>query len=99
MVVPKESQGQLQGGQRTYNTLMVQQTHADNLHSFGASLSYASSDGKAGAADSQILEDAMLDDGDEIILLSDKSCKDSGCGYTRPGGVAYREIACVNLQQ
>lgn len=32
----------------------------------------------------------MLQDDVEVIILSDKSCDDGGCGYTRPGGVAYR---------
>ena len=34
----------------------------------------------------------MLEDDIEVILLSDRSCNDSDCGYTRPGGVAYRTL-------
>ena len=60
---------------------------------FGASLSYASSDGKFGAASSQILSNEMIDDDNELTILSDKSCNDGGCGYTRPGGVAYRTLS------
>ncbi|KAL2041325.1 hypothetical protein N7G274_005707 [Stereocaulon virgatum] len=56
---------------------------------FGISLSYASSDGQSGAASSQVLSDSMIEDDVEVIVLSDKSCDDGGCGYTRPGGVAY----------
>ena len=33
----------------------------------------------------------MIEDDVEVILLSDKSCDDGGCGYMRPGGVAYRK--------
>ncbi|MCJ1266394.1 target of Sbf [Lobaria immixta] len=62
---------------------------ADGGESFGASLSYASSDGTCGAASAQILSDAMLQDNVELTVLSDKSCDDGSCGYTRPGGVAY----------
>lgn len=34
----------------------------------------------------------MLKDNVELTVLSDKSCDDGGCGYTRPGGVAYRKF-------
>ncbi len=33
----------------------------------------------------------MIGDDTEVIVLSDKSCDDGGCGYTRPGGVSYRK--------
>ncbi|KAL9103223.1 MAG: hypothetical protein Q9163_001710 [Psora crenata] len=56
---------------------------------FGASLSYASPDGKYGVPSSRILKNAMIDDDVEIIILSNENCEDGGCGYTRPGGVAY----------
>ncbi|KAL9130502.1 MAG: hypothetical protein Q9217_001322 [Psora testacea] len=56
---------------------------------FGASLSYASSDGQSGAATSRVLKNAMIEDNAEVIILSAKACGDGGCGYTRPGGVAY----------
>lgn len=55
----------------------------------GNSLSYASADAKSGAASPEILADKMLDDGDEIIIMTDQACKDGDCGATRPGGVAY----------
>ena len=32
----------------------------------------------------------MIEDDVEVIVMSGKSCDDGGCGYTRPGGVAYR---------
>lgn len=34
----------------------------------------------------------MIPDGTEVVIMSDKSCNDGGCGYTRPNGVAYREL-------
>ncbi|KAL9138139.1 MAG: hypothetical protein Q9175_000656 [Cornicularia normoerica] len=58
---------------------------------FGASLSYASSDGQSGAATPQVLSNAMIEDDTEVIIMTDRSCDDGGCGYTRPGGVAYRK--------
>ncbi len=66
---------------------------------FGASLSYASSDGNSGAASSQLLSNKMLEDDVEVIILSDKSCDDGSCGYTRPGGVAYRMLSQFSLFQ
>lgn len=33
----------------------------------------------------------MIDDNVEFIIMSDRRCDDGGCGYTRPGGVAYRK--------
>lgn len=62
------------------------------IHSFGASLSYASCDGQSGASSPQILSDTMIPDGTEIVIMSDKSCNDGGCGYTRPNSVSYREL-------
>ncbi|KAL9633243.1 MAG: hypothetical protein Q9164_004816 [Protoblastenia rupestris] len=56
---------------------------------FGASLSYASSNGQYGAASSRVLENAMIEDNVEVIMLSNQTCNDGGCGYTHPGGVAY----------
>ncbi|KAF6225341.1 hypothetical protein HO173_012826 [Letharia columbiana] len=56
---------------------------------FGASLSYASSDGQSGAASPQVLSNAMIEDDTEVIIMTDQSCDDGGCGFTRPGGVAY----------
>ena len=58
---------------------------------FGASLSYASHDGVSGVETPQILSNEMLKDNTEIVIMSDRSCDDGGCGYTRPGGLAYRE--------
>ncbi|KAL9077769.1 MAG: hypothetical protein Q9161_000141 [Pseudevernia consocians] len=60
---------------------------------FGASLSFASSDGQAGAASSQVLSNAMIEDDTEVIIMTDQSCNDGGCGFTRPGGVAYRKLS------
>lgn len=31
----------------------------------------------------------MLEDDTELVILSDQSCADGDCGYTRPGGLAY----------
>lgn len=39
----------------------------------------------------------MIEDDVEVILMSDKSCSDGGCGYTRPGGVAYRKLRKAGL--
>lgn len=55
----------------------------------GMSLSYASADAKSGAPYPQVLANQMLGDGDEVIIMTDKACKDGDCGMTRPGGVAY----------
>ncbi|KAL8669031.1 MAG: hypothetical protein Q9168_006364 [Polycauliona sp. 1 TL-2023] len=62
---------------------------ADGGPAFGASLSYASSDGRSAAASAQTLGNKMIDDDVEIIVLSDNKCEGNSCGYTRPGGVAY----------
>ncbi|KAL8645302.1 MAG: hypothetical protein Q9226_007363 [Calogaya cf. arnoldii] len=62
---------------------------ADGGPAFGASLSYASPDGKSAAASAQTLGKKMIEDDVEIIVLSDKRCEGDSCGYTRPGGVAY----------
>ncbi|KAG8527097.1 uncharacterized protein KY384_008526 [Bacidia gigantensis] len=56
---------------------------------FGASLSYASADGQSGAGSPQTLQNAMIEDDAEIVIMSDESCDDGGCGYVRAGGVAY----------
>ncbi|KAL8947490.1 MAG: hypothetical protein Q9222_006238 [Ikaeria aurantiellina] len=64
---------------------------ADGGPAFGASLSYASSDGKSAAASPQILQNKMIEDDVEMIVMSNKTCDGGSCGYTRPGGVAYRE--------
>ena len=61
-----------------------------NIDSFGASLSYASTDGESAAASSQTLQNQMIEDDVEVIVMSDKRCDGDSCGYTRPGGVAYR---------
>jgi len=56
---------------------------------FGNSLGYASSNGQACAANSEILEDVDIPSNNEIILFSGKKCHDGSCGYVRPGSVAY----------
>jgi hypothetical protein len=58
-------------------------------YNFGNSLSYASADGASGASSPQILEDCTLASSTEIVIMSDKKCTDSSCGYTRDGTVAY----------
>ncbi|KAL8779344.1 MAG: hypothetical protein Q9213_006987 [Squamulea squamosa] len=45
---------------------------------FGASLSYASSDGKSAAASAQTLGNKMIEDDVEIIVMSDKTCEGDG---------------------
>ncbi|KAM0804083.1 putative TOS1-like glycosyl hydrolase-domain-containing protein [Usnea florida] len=60
---------------------------------FGASLSYASSDGQSGAASPQVLSNAMIEDDTEVVVMTNQSCADGGCAYTRPGGVAYHGFA------
>ncbi|KAL8714794.1 MAG: hypothetical protein Q9220_001307 [cf. Caloplaca sp. 1 TL-2023] len=62
---------------------------ADGGPAFGASLSYASSDGKSAAASPQTLQNKMIEDDFEMIVMSNKTCDGGSCGYTRPGGVAY----------
>lgn len=63
----------------------------DHRARFGASLSYASRDGSFGVETPQVLSNSMLKDNEEIVILSDRSCNDGKCGYTRPGGLAYRK--------
>lgn len=55
----------------------------------GMSLSYAATDAKSGTSSPQILANQMLGDGDEVVIMTDRICKDGDCGVTRPGGVAY----------
>ncbi|KAL8794335.1 MAG: hypothetical protein Q9195_003162 [Heterodermia aff. obscurata] len=62
---------------------------AHDLPGFGASLSYASHDGSYGVETPQVLGNAMIRDNNEIVILSNVSCDDGKCGYTRPGGLAY----------
>ena len=74
----------------------------DHEARFGASLSYASRDGSFGVETPQVLDNSMLKDDEEIVILSDRSCNDGKCGYTRPGGLAYRKspqplISSINL--
>ena len=71
---------------------------ANDRNSFGASLSYASSNGQSGAISSQVLSNAMIEDDTEVIIMTNRSCDDGGCGYTRPGGVAYRKsrLPCLS---
>jgi len=33
----------------------------------------------------------LIEDDVEVIIMSNRSCDDDGCGYARPGGVNYRE--------
>ncbi|KAL9054361.1 MAG: hypothetical protein Q9206_003571 [Seirophora lacunosa] len=60
---------------------------------FGASLSYASSDGKSAAASPQMLHNQLIEDDVEVIVMSDKACSGGSCGYTRPDGVAHHGFA------
>ncbi|KAK2060310.1 hypothetical protein LY76DRAFT_419068 [Colletotrichum caudatum] len=59
----------------------------DNV--FGNSLSYLNSDATGGAASPQVLDPVTLKSNQEFLIASDKSCDDGGCGYSRPGSVAY----------
>ncbi|GKT43113.1 PGA52-like protein [Colletotrichum spaethianum] len=56
---------------------------------FGNSLSYLNSDATGGAASPQVLNPVTLKSNQEFLIASDKSCDDGGCGYSRPGSVAY----------
>ncbi|KAL8734133.1 MAG: hypothetical protein Q9166_001618 [cf. Caloplaca sp. 2 TL-2023] len=69
---------------------------ADGGPAFGASLSYASPDGKSAAASPQILGNKMIEDDVEFIVMSNRTCDGGSCGYTRPGGVAYHGFAGDN---
>ncbi|KAL9008758.1 MAG: hypothetical protein Q9173_006150, partial [Seirophora scorigena] len=66
---------------------------ADGGPAFGASLSYASSDGKSAAASPQMLHNQLIEDDVEVIVMSDKACSGGSCGYTRPDGVAHHGFA------
>ena len=78
-------------------TTRLRNRNADEGNSFGTSLSYASSDGQSGAASAQVLSNAMIEDDTEVIIMTDQSCSDGGCGFTRPGGVAYRKKRSLQL--
>ncbi|KAL8811443.1 MAG: hypothetical protein Q9200_001793 [Gallowayella weberi] len=69
---------------------------ADGGPAFGASLSYASPDGKSAAASAQTLGNKMIEDDVEIIVMSNRTCDGGSCGYTRPGGVAYHGFGGAN---
>lgn len=58
----------------------------DNVN--GNSLSYASKDGKSGSSSPQVLDDTLIEDDNEIVIMSDKKCNND-CGVIRPGTVAY----------
>lgn len=60
-------------------------------YTFGASLSYASSDACTGSSSPQVLADTTLLSGSEVVIMTDSECggDDGDCGYTRPGTVAY----------
>lgn len=55
----------------------------------GNSLAYAASDCTSGSASPQVLADTLLGDNVEVIIFSDKECKNNDCGAVRPGTVAY----------
>ena len=78
--------------------MMKRNLNANHGNSFGTSLSYASSNGQSGAASPQILSNAMIEDDTEVIIMTDQSCDAGSCGYTRPGGVAYRgsRLPCLS---
>ncbi|SLM34217.1 Domain of unknown function DUF2403, glycine-rich [Lasallia pustulata] len=57
-------------------------------YTFGASLSYASSDATGSAASAQVLSGSILDN-NEIIIMTNTPCENGDCGYTRPGTVPY----------
>ncbi|KXH60426.1 hypothetical protein CSAL01_05707 [Colletotrichum salicis] len=59
----------------------------DNV--FGNSLSYLNAAGTGGAASPEVLNPITLKSNQEFLIASDKSCDDGGCGYSRPGSVAY----------
>ncbi|KAI5292050.1 target of Sbf [Ascosphaera acerosa] len=61
----------------------------------GNSLSYASKDAKSGASSPQVMGDILLEDNNEIVIMSDKKC-DGDCGAVRPGTVAHHGFAGAN---
>ena len=85
--------GTAAGGPASVNSILYQKYiwNAEFEYSFGASLSYATTDGKSGSKSPETLHDAMIDDDVEVILMSNRSCQDGGCGFARPGGVNFRK--------
>lgn len=65
-------------------------------YTYGNSLSYASTDGTAGASSPQTLADTTLPSSAEVIVFSDQQCSDSDCGFVRPGTVAYHGFEGAN---
>lgn len=55
----------------------------------GNSLSYASSDGTKPASSSLILADCTIPSNNEVVIMSNKKCEGSDCGFVRPGSVNY----------
>ncbi|KAI1392782.1 putative TOS1-like glycosyl hydrolase-domain-containing protein [Hypoxylon trugodes] len=62
---------------------------------WGSSLAYSNEDGTKAAASPTVLKDATISDDVEIIVASDKECKDD-CGTVRPGAVAYKGFEGAN---
>ncbi|KAL8652865.1 MAG: hypothetical protein Q9210_002446 [Variospora velana] len=54
---------------------------ADGGPAFGASLSYASSDGKSAAASPQMLHNQLIEDDVEVIVMSDRKCSGDSYGF------------------
>jgi hypothetical protein len=65
-------------------------------YQFGNSLGYVGCDGIENVASSQVLKDVLIPSNEEVIIMSDKPCKNGDCGYTRPGGVAYHGFGGAN---
>lgn len=58
-------------------------------YTWGNSLSYAGSDGVSCASSPQTLSQTTVPSNKEFIIFTDNECGNGGCGYTRPGTVAY----------
>jgi hypothetical protein len=56
---------------------------------YGSSLGYLNAQGTGGAASSTVLADTLIPSNAEFAIFTDKSCSDGGCGFYRPGSVAY----------
>lgn len=59
---------------------------------WGNSLSYAGANAKTGSASPVTLADTLIDDNNEVIIMTDKPCN-GDCGAVRDGTVAYRKPA------
>ena len=62
-----------------------------NTGRWNASLDFASADGSGHAASPQTLKDVVIEDGKQLVVMSDKPCLKDECGAVRADSVAHRE--------